>query len=172
MSAIFWITAAAVWLACGAVIVIAAVRSRRDPSALRTARIGVGVLYLGGGATVNALLLLLGEDYADFAEGSYLPFVRDTWHTLVVPHHEAWISLLIAFELAVGVLALLGQRRTQLAYAAAIGFHAALLSFGLGFYVWSLPMIGALATLLRRERLAERTTVPAAPRASDVAQAA
>jgi hypothetical protein len=172
MSAIFWIAAAAVWLACGAVIVTAAVRSRRDPSALRTARIGVGVLYLGGGATVNTLLLLLGEDYADFAEGSDLPFVRHTWHTLVVPNHETWISLLIAFEVAVGVLALLGQRRTQLAYAAAIGFHVALLSFGVGFYVWSLPMIAALARLLRGERLAERTAAPTAPTALDVTQAA
>lgn len=152
MSAIFWILAATVWLACGAVIVTSAVRSRRDPRALRVARITVGVLYLAGGAAVNAVLLLLGEDYADFAEGSYLAFVRHTWSTLVVPHHDLWIALLIAFEVVVGVLALRGRRGTQQAYVAALAFHIALLSFGVGFYVWSLPMIGALVTLLRGER--------------------
>ena len=43
-------------------------------------------------------------------------------------------------------------RRTQLGYVAAIAFHVALLSFGWGFYVWSVPMIGAFSLLLRAER--------------------
>ena len=142
----------AIWLGCAAAIVTAAVRSRHHPSALGLGRTGFAVLYIGGGAAVNAYFLLRGDDYAEFAEGSYLPFVRHTWRTLVVPHHHAWIALLIAFEVAVGVLALLGGARTQLAYTAAIAFHVALLSFGWGFWLWSLPMIIALATLVRAER--------------------
>jgi hypothetical protein len=142
------------WVACAAVIVTAAVRVRRHPSSLRTGRAGVGVLFIAGGAAMNAFFVLRGDDYATFADGAYVAFVKHTWHTLVVPNHEAWISLLIAFELAVGVLAVLGGRRTQLAYVAAIAFHAALLSFGWGFYLWSLPMIAALTMLLRAERRA------------------
>jgi hypothetical protein len=43
-------------------------------------------------------------------------------------------------------------KRTQLGLAVAIAFHVALLSFGWGFYAWSIPMIGALGLLLRAER--------------------
>ena len=143
-----------VWATCAAAVITAAVRSRRDPAALRFGRRAVALLYLGAGAAVNAFMLLQGDDYARFADGAYLAFVRHTWHSVVVPHHVAWIGLLIAFELAVGVLALQGGRSTQLAYGAAIAFHVALLSFGWGFYLWSLPMIAALATLLRAERRA------------------
>jgi hypothetical protein len=154
---------ALIWVTCGAAIVTAAVRSRRHPSALRTGRRWMGLLYLGGGAGINAWFLLRGDDYAKFADGAPLAFVRHTWDTLVVPNHHAWISLLIAFELAVGVLALLGGRRTQLAYAAVIAFHVALLSFGWGFALWSLPMIAATATLLRGERRTPAAAVVAMP---------
>ena len=123
------------------------------------------MLYLGGGAAVNAFFLLRGDDYAKFADGSYLAFVRRTWRTLVVPNHETWISLLIVFEVMVGLLAMRGGRRTQLAYAAAIAFHVALLSFGWGFYLWSVPMIAALSQLLRAEQRQAETT-PAAPMVS------
>jgi len=144
------------WVTCAVVVVTAAVRSRRHPNAPLLGRIGVGVLFLAAGAAVNAFFLARGDDYAEFASGSYLAFVRDTWTTVVVPNHDVWIGLLILFEVAVGVLALLGARRTQLAYVAAIAFHAALLSFGWGFYLWSLPMIAAIGTLLQAERRASR----------------
>jgi len=143
-------------------VVTAALRSNRDPAALRLGRRSVALLYLGAGAGVNAFFLLRGDDYAKFADGAYIGFVRHTWHTVVVPHHTAWIGLLITFELAVGVLALMEGRRTQLAYGGAIAFHVALLSFGWGFYAWSLPMLAALTTLLRAERRAAAR--PAEPR--------
>ena len=144
-----------IWVACAVAVITAAARSGRHPGALRAGRIVVGVLYLGAGAAVNVVFLLRGDDYAKFADGSSIPFVRHTWRTLVVPDHHWFISALIAFELAVGVLALLGGRRTRLAYAAAIAFHVALLSFGWGFFLWSVPMVAALATLLRAERSRE-----------------
>jgi hypothetical protein len=141
-----------IWVACGVAVVAAAVRSHRHPAALGQGRTAVGVLYLGAGAAVNAFFLLRGDNYAKFADGSYIAFVRETWRSLVVPNHDLFIALLIAFEAAVGLLALMGGRKTQLAYGVAIAFHVALLSFGWGFYLWSVPMIAALTTLLRRER--------------------
>jgi hypothetical protein len=144
--------AAVIWVTCAAVVVSAAVRSRRHPSSLRTGRLGVGGLYLVGGAAVNTFFVIRGDDYATFASGSSIAFVRHTWRTLVVPNHHGWIAVLVAFELAVGVLAVLGGRRTQLAYVAAIAFHVALLAFGWGFFLWSVPMLVALGTLLRGER--------------------
>ena len=141
------------WVTCAVVIISAAVRSRRGSAqALRTARLGMAALYVGAGAAVNAFFLLRGDDYADFAKDSYISFVRETWASLVVPNHDVFISLLIVFELAVGILVLLGGRRTQAAYLAAVAFHVALLSFGWGFYLWSVPLVGALVTLLLAER--------------------
>jgi uncharacterized membrane protein YphA (DoxX/SURF4 family) len=141
------------WVTCAAVVVVSAVRVRHHrTTALRTARFAMAALYLVAGAAVNLFFLLRGDDYAEFARGSYLPFVRDTWASLVVPNHDAFISVLIVFEVAVGVLVLLGGRRTQLAYAAAILFHVALLSFGWGFFLWSVPMVAAMVRLLHAER--------------------
>jgi len=144
--------AAILWVGCAGVIITAALRCRHHPEAARLGRLAVGGLYLVAGAVVNALFLARGEDYARFADGSYLPFVRHTWRSLVVPHHEVWIGLLIVFEAIVGGLALSGGKRTRVAYAAAILFHVGLLPFGWGFYLWSLPMIAALVTLWRAER--------------------
>lgn len=140
------------WVTCAGVIITAAIRVARHPDAVGTGRKGMAALYIGAGAAVNAFFLLRGDDYADFAQGSSIPFVRNTWASLVVPNHDQFIVALIAFELTVGILALLGGRATQVAYAAAIAFHIALLSFGWGFYLWSTPMIAALVTLLRAER--------------------
>ncbi|MGE3449157.1 MAG: hypothetical protein AB7H92_16440 [Microbacteriaceae bacterium] len=159
----------AIWGTCAIVIVYAAFRSRHDPRALHIGRVGVGVLFVAAGAAVNAFFLWRGDDYRAFADGAYVPFVRDTWRTLVVPDHDLFIGLLIAFELGVGVLALLGGRRTQLAYVAAVAFHIALLSFGWVFYLWSIPMIVALTTLLRGERSGAAEVVPLPDRRARVA---
>jgi uncharacterized membrane protein YphA (DoxX/SURF4 family) len=150
------------WVGGAVAVLRAAARSRREPSALDTGRRAVGFLFLVAGAAVNTVLLLRGDDYAEFADGSYLAYVRDTWRSLVVPHHDVFISALVVFELVVGSLALVGGRRTQLAYGLAIAFHVALLSFGWGFFLWSLPMLAALGTLLRSERdvAAARAPVP------------
>jgi hypothetical protein len=140
-----------VWVSCAAVIVASAIVCRRRPRALVVARAAMATLFIGAGAAVNAFFLLRGDDYSEFADGSYVAFVRDTWRSLVVPNHDVFISVLIAFELAVGILVLLGGRSTRVAYVAAIGFHIALLSFGWGFYLWSIPMLVALVTLLLAE---------------------
>lgn len=115
-------------------------------------RTAVAALYIGAGALINGVYLAVGRSYTTFADTSYIPFVRDTWHSVVVPNVYVFIPLLIAFEAAVGLLVLSGGRGTQLGYAGAIGFHVALLAFGWGFYVWSIPMLIALALLLRAER--------------------
>ena len=141
-----------VWLILGGITFAAAVRAARSPRARRAGRLAVGVLYIGAGALVNAAFLARGDDYEKFADGSYIHYVRDTWRSLVVPNHDVFISTLIVYELAVGVLVLSGGRRTQLGLVGALGFHVALLSFGWGFYLWSLPMLVALALLLRAER--------------------
>lgn len=123
------------------------------------------VLYVAAGAAVNTAFLLSGTDYSGFADGSWSAFVRETWESLVVPRHALFIGLLVVFEASVGVLALVGGRATRLAYLAAIGFHVALMSFGVGFWAWALPLLVAFGLLLRAEvRAGQRRAPSAVPR--------
>ena len=50
------------------------------------------------------------------------------------------------------MLVLVGGRWTELGLVGTIVFHIALLSFGWGFYLWSVPMLVALTLLLRAQR--------------------
>src|SRR5690349_24508282 len=118
-----------VWSVIEIVIFVAAVWAWWSPRALRVGLIAVATLFIVGGAVFNTLTLLTG-DYSGFADGSYLPFVTDTWRSVVAPHQNVFIPLLIAFEVAVGVLVLTGPRRAQLGLALAIAFHIGLMCFG------------------------------------------
>jgi hypothetical protein len=85
---------------------------------------------------------------------SPFPFVRDTWESLVLPHEDFFISLLIIAELVVGelqaphqcehqslvsgVLVLMGGPWTQAGLIALIGFHVGQLTFGGVMWVWPL----------------------------------
>jgi hypothetical protein len=142
------------WLVLGVIIVVAAARAEHSARARRVGRMAFAALYIGAGALVNAYYLLSGSDYADFADTAHFAFVRDTWASLVVPHHTLFIGLLVAFELTVGLLALSGGRRVQVALAAAMAMHIALPVFGWIFTVWSLVMLPAFALLLRAEHRA------------------
>jgi hypothetical protein len=143
--------AAPIWVGSAIAIAWAAVRANRDPEAVRTGRRALALLFLGGGAAANALFLATGEDYARFADGAQLRFVAHTWTSVVVPHHELWIGVLILFEAGVGLLALGNGRGPGLAYGLTVLFHVGLLAFGWGFWVWALPMIAACARLRRAE---------------------
>jgi uncharacterized membrane-anchored protein len=156
---------ATAWVVLGLTVVVSGVLAARRPRARTVGRVAVAVLFLAAGAAVNAMFLLTGADYDGFADGSPIAFVRDTWQSLVVPRHELFIWLLVVFEAAVGVGAAVGGRATQVAYVAAIAFHVALMSFGVGFWVWSLPMIVGLVLLLRAERRGTSST-PSSGRAA------
>jgi hypothetical protein len=141
-----------VWSVIEVVIFVAALFAGRSRRAMQVGLIGVSVLFLVGGALYNTLALVGGTDYTGFADGSYLGFVTNTWRSVVGPNQYIFIPLLIAFEVAVGILVLTGGRRTQLALVLAIGFHIGLMFFGWLFYPFSIAMIIAFALLLRAQR--------------------
>ena len=117
------------------------------------ARAALSVLFIAFGAVVNAIYLAIGNDYyADFADASPFPFVRDTWHSLVLPNQGFFIGLLIVFEATVGVLVLGGGRWTQVGLLGLIGFHIGQLTFGGVLWPWATVMLVALVLLLRAER--------------------
>jgi hypothetical protein len=75
-----------------------------------------------------------------------------------VPNHELFIGLLIVFEAAAGALVLVEGRVRQVALALLIGFNIALVSFGWGYLLWSVPMVAALSLLRRADRVWWRTS--------------
>jgi hypothetical protein len=137
------------WLVLGLTVVVCSVVAQRSRRALETGCWALAALFVLAGAAVNAAYLLQGENYAGFADGSAFPFVTDTWNSLVVPNHEPFILLLIAFEATVGVLVLLRGRPRRLGLLLVLAFHVALVSFGWAFLVWSGPMVLATILLLR-----------------------
>jgi hypothetical protein len=141
-----------VWVALGLTIVVCSVRSRSSERALEWGCRAVSVLWVLAGAAVNAASLLAGDTYAGFADGASTSFVREQWQSLVVPQHGFFIGLLVAFEAVAGLLVLIPGRARQLGLVALIAFTVALVSFGWGFCLWSVPMTGALVLLLRAER--------------------
>ena len=150
------------WLVLGLTTIVSAVLAAHHTRALLVGRIALGSLMLIGGAAVNAIYLGSDVDYGDFADLSMLTFVTDTWRDVVAPHQGFFIGLLIAFEALTGVLVYLGGRLAAFGMVAIIGFHVGLMFFGWGFWIWSLPMIVAVALLLRAQLRAvhHRGTAP------------
>ncbi|GAA3815604.1 hypothetical protein [Nocardioides panacisoli] len=140
------------WFALGATVVVCAVRAHRSRRAYVAGIAAVSLLWVLAGAGANAWFLLRGDTYSGFADGASTSFVRTSWQTVVVPHHHLFIGLLIAFEAAAGLLVLVEGVLRQTALALLIAFDVALLSFGWGYLVWSVPMVVALALLLHAGR--------------------
>lgn len=150
------------WLVLGGTAFVAALRAGRSRRAMLVGRVALGVLFIVFGAAVNAVYLALGNGYYDgFADASPFPFVRDTWHSLVLPNQVLLITLLIIFEAAMGVLILSGGRRTQAGLLGLIGFHIGQLAFGGVLWPWAVVMLVTLTLLLRAER--HPPAAPAAP---------
>ena len=150
------------WLACGLATIIAGVLADRSRRARYLGRAAVGVLFVLGGALVNAIYLASGRDYAGFADTAHFAWVTDAWRAVVAPNEVLWISLLVAFEATVGTLILSGGRRTQLGYVGVIGFYLALWLFGGFQLVWVVIMLPPMLLLLRAERRAATAPPPAA----------
>jgi hypothetical protein len=141
-----------VWVGLGIVIVACSLRAGRSRRAYATGVTAVSVLWVVAGAGANAYLLARGADYSGFADGASTSFVRETWESLVVPHHGLFIGLLIAFEATAGLLVLVEGPVRQAALLLLIGFNVSLVSFGWGFLAWSAPMVVALSLLWRAGR--------------------
>lgn len=141
------------WLVLGMATLVAALRAGNSRRAIYLGRAALGVLFIAFGAIVNAIYLATDSDYyAHFADSSPFRFVRDTWQSLVLPNQMLFISLLIIFELTVGVLILSGGRRTQVGLLGLIGFHIGQFAFGGVLWPWATVMLVALVLLLRAER--------------------
>jgi hypothetical protein len=141
------------WLVLGATVMVAALRADGSHRARVIARVALGSLFLFFGAVVNAIYLLTDWDsFAAFGEMSQIAFVRETWASLVTPNTGLFIGLLIVGQATMGILVFLGGRRMRAGLVLLMAFHVGLLFFGWWLWLYALPMLGALALLLRAER--------------------
>ena len=148
------------WAVLGVTIIGGALLAHRSHTAYRVAIGALAVFYLAAGAAVHAWNLATEVSYSGFADWSWSSFVTDTWESLVVPHDWIFIGLLIAFEATVGLLVLIAGRPRRIALMLILAFHLALVSFGWAYLVWVVPMVAALALLLRADRQERRLEAP------------
>lgn len=123
----------------------------------------VGGFYLVMGGINAGIALADAETYRTFADGSFWPFVAEAWHEVVMAHPVHWILLLAAGEVVLGLLLLRGGPAARAGWAGVLVFHVLLMSFGFGFWLWSVPVLAALVPAARADWPALVTSAPHAP---------
>ena len=91
------------------------------------------------------------ETYRHFADAGLFAFVRDGWQDVFMANPALFGLLLAAGETVLGVLLLLGGRYATIGWGGVIAFHAWLMLFGFGIWLWCLPALTALVILAGRD---------------------
>ena len=123
----------------------------------------VGGFYLVMGGINAGIVAADPETYRTFADGSFWPFVTDTWRSVVMAHPVAWILALAAGEVVLGLLLLRGGAAARVGWAGVIGFHVLLMSFGFGFWLWCVPALLVLVPVARADWPALADDAPTGP---------
>jgi hypothetical protein len=119
----------------------------------------VGGLYLVTGGVHLGIVAADPGAYRHFADGALVPFVRDGWADVFRAAPAFWGLCLMAGEIGLGVLLLLGGAWAKAGWTGVIAFHLLLVLFGSGFLLWSVPMLCLLTVLAVRDwpRLSSRS---------------
>jgi hypothetical protein len=104
----------------------------------------VGGLYLSTGGVHLGIVAADPNFYRPFADGALFPFVRTGWQEIFMAHPSGWGLVMTAGETALGLMLLRGGRWARVGWIGVIAFHLALLLFGWGFWMWSLPALALL----------------------------
>lgn len=107
----------------------------------------VGGFFLFTAGVHLGLVAADPEVYRRFGEHGLFGFVRTGWDEVVMAHPAVWGLLLMAGELTLGLLLLLGGRATRVGWVGVIVFHVLLMLFGFGFWLWSVPALVLLGWL-------------------------
>ena len=125
----------------------------RVPSGRRTSAGAavVGGFYLVMGGVHLGIVAADPTTYEGFAERGLFGFVRTGWSDIVMADPALWGLLLMAGEVTLGTLLLLGGRAAHLGWIGVITFHALLMLFGWWVWVWAVPALALLLLLARRD---------------------
>jgi hypothetical protein len=102
------------------------------------------------------------RDHAAFADDALLTGVREAWRAVFEPSPVMGGLGLVAIELLVGALLLVGGRAAVWGWGGAIACHSLLLLLGLWVWPWALPALALLVVLAHRD-LARAAPDRAAP---------
>ena len=108
-------------------------------------------LYLVTGGVHLGLVAADPQVYRDFAHAGLFAFVRDGWDQIVMAHPAVWGLLLMAGEITLGTLLLVGGRAAPWGWAGVIAFHVLLLPFGFGVWLYAVPALVVLVLLARHD---------------------
>jgi hypothetical protein len=117
----------------------------------RRAREVVGGFYLTMAGVHLGIVAADPETYRPFADASFLGFVRAGWEHVFMAHPAAWGLALFAGEALLGGFLLAGGRRAKVGWVGVIGFHVALMLFGVGTWLWSVPVLAVVVPLARAD---------------------
>jgi hypothetical protein len=135
-------------------------QSRRAPGSRPTAGLGwdvwravIGLAYLA--AAFNTVYTLPRSDeegmFDDYAEGAWFGFLEDYMSNVFNPNGELFMTLVIVFEVAVGLLILNRGRGVDVGVVASVGWVLAVLPFLAWPYLsTNLALAAVQAALLAR----------------------
>lgn len=104
--------------------------------------VGGFFLFTGG---IHLGIVAAGPDfYAPFADGALFELVDAAWDRIFMAAPVTWGLALSLGEAALGILLLLGGVWAKAGWAGVIAFHLALMLFGWGFWLWSVPVLAFL----------------------------
>jgi hypothetical protein len=97
------------------------------------------VALFAAGACVHVFLALTAADsYAAFADAAFFNWTYHGWQNIFMANPTLWALLLAAAELTIAVVLV---KAPLIGYLAVIAFHLALMLFGWGFWLWSVPAL-------------------------------
>lgn len=111
----------------------------------------VGGFYLSMGGVHLGIVASNPEFYRPFASEAYFGFVRSGWADIFMAHPRGWGMALVVGETLLGVLLLLGGTWAKAGWVGVIAFHVALMLFGFGIWLWSIPALALLVPLARAD---------------------
>ncbi|WP_270889314.1 hypothetical protein [Pedococcus sp. 5OH_020] len=111
----------------------------------------VGGFYLCMAGINAGLAIADAEIYRHFADGGLFGFVRAGWADVVMANPVLWAALLATGEGCIGVVLLAGGKPARWAWVAVLAFHALLLLFGWGFWLYAVPALAVFALLARHD---------------------
>jgi hypothetical protein len=123
-------------------------------------RLAFGVIFLwASGVHVG---IVSGDPglYRDFANGAWMPGVLTAWRDIFMAHPAFWGLVVAVGEFAIGAALLYGGRVGRYGLAGAITFHVALMTFGWGFWIWSVPALILLLGPGRRWTVTDHHILP------------
>ena len=92
------------------------------------------------------------ELYRHFADGALVPGLAQTWRAVFMAQPMTWGLALAAGEATLGLLLLSRSRRVRaVGWSGVIAFQLALMAFGWGFWLWSVPALALVVPAARSD---------------------